>query len=192
MQTHLFNVETALITARTVVRRFREGDGAELYDLIQTNKVFLDELLRETAEGTTSREHAEFYAREKLAAWLLQTEFAFAVCDKQSAKLIGMISIFGVRWHEQDGAVGYLLDHDFGRKGLMTEVLQAIIAFGFRQLKLNKLSLRTSVENYSSQRLARKCGFRREGDLRDGFRKISGELTDVMLFGLTRVEWGEG
>lgn len=45
------------------------------------------------------------------------------------------------------------------------------------------------MDNVASQRLARKCGFRREGDLRSDYRRPSGELADTMLFGLTRPEY---
>jgi RimJ/RimL family protein N-acetyltransferase len=74
-------------------------------------------------------------------------------------------------------------------QGLMTEALRVVQPFAFKQLVLEKLLLRTAMENVASQRLARKCGFRREGDLRGDFRKLSGELIDTMLFGLTRSEY---
>ena len=74
-------------------------------------------------------------------------------------------------------------------KGIMTEVLLVTIRFAFTQLKLEKISLRTAMDNYASQRLARKCGFRREGDLRADFKKTSGEIIDVMVLGLTKAEW---
>ncbi|MEL7221405.1 MAG: GNAT family protein, partial [Bacteroidota bacterium] len=79
---------------------------------------------------------------------------------------------------------------DHAGKGIMTEVLARMVQFAFRQLELNKLVLKTLVDNYSSQRLARKVGFRREGDLRNEVRRNSGALFDVMLFGLTREEYG--
>jgi RimJ/RimL family protein N-acetyltransferase len=68
----------------------------------------------------------------------------------------------------------------------MTEVLLQIIRFCFEQLKFEKISIRVESDNYPAQRLVRKCGFQREGDLRAEFRKPSGELIDLMVFGLTQ------
>ena len=72
----------------------------------------------------------------------------------------------------------------------MTEVVARVLTFAFKQLKLEKIALRTLADNAASQRLARKVGFRREGDLRSEYRKPSGALLDMILYGLTREEYG--
>ena len=73
----------------------------------------------------------------------------------------------------------------------MTEVLARAQRFAFRQLELEKLYYKVLSDNYGAQRLARKVGFSREGDLRNEFRKGSGALVDVMRFGLSRETYGE-
>jgi RimJ/RimL family protein N-acetyltransferase len=73
--------------------------------------------------------------------------------------------------------------------GTMTEVLRAVNDFGFQQLKLEKLKLAISIDNQAAQRLARKCQYRREGDLRSEMKKENGEIIDVMVFGLTKNEF---
>ncbi len=189
MQLHLLSVDTALLTKRVVVRRFRENDGAQLYDLLQANRVYLEDAFPSTLSENSSKEKSEWYVRVRLAKWLLQEEYCFGVWDNDSAKLIGFIRLFRIDWHIPKSEVGFFIDRDFSSKGIMTEVLLVIIKFAFSQLKLEKISLRTAMDNYASQRLARKCGFRREGDLRADFKKTSGEIIDVMVLGLTKGEW---
>lgn len=190
MRHELFPAETALLTARAVVRRFREGDGAALYDLTDNNRLYLSDYFSRMLLSTPDRETAERYVREKMAAWLLQQEYCFGIWDNKSAQLIGMIQLTGIDWSVPRAELSFFLDQAFKGKGLMTEALQAVIRFAFSQLFIEKLSLRTAMENYDLHRLARKCGFRREGDLRAEMRKSSGDLMDVMLFGLTRTEFG--
>lgn len=189
MQLHLLSVDTALLTKRVVVRRFRENDGAQLYDLLQANRVYLEDAFPSTLNENSSKEKSEWYVRVRFARWLLQEEYCFGVWDNESAKLIGFIRLFRIDWHIPKSEVGFFIDRDFSSKGIMTEVLLVIIKFAFTQLKLEKISLRTAMDNYASQRLARKCGFRREGDLRADFKKTSGEIIDVMVLGLTKAEW---
>ncbi|MEZ5042312.1 MAG: GNAT family protein [Saprospiraceae bacterium] len=189
MQEYLFNIDTALITKRAVVRRFRENDGEQLYDLIQTNRSYLEDAFPLTVADTSSKEKAEWFVRVRIAKWLLQEEYCFGVWDNDSAKLIGFIRLFRIDWRIPKSEIGFFVDRDFSGKGIMTEVLLTIIRFAFGQLKLEKISLRTAMDNYASQRLARKCGFGREGDLRADFKKTSGEVIDVMMLGLTRGEW---
>lgn len=189
MQLHLLSVDTALLTKRVVVRRFRENDGEQLYDLLQDNRVYLEDAFPSTLNENSSKEKSEWYVRVRFAKWLLQEEYCFGVWDNDSAKLIGFIRLFRIDWHIPKAEVGFFIDRDFSSKGIMTEVLSVIIRFAFKQLKLEKISLRTAMDNYASQRLARKCGFRREGDLRADFKKTSGEIIDVMVLGLTKAEW---
>lgn len=189
MQLHLLSVDTALLTKRVVVRRFRENDGEQLYDLLQDNRVYLEDAFPSTLNENSSKEKSEWYVRVRFAKWLLQEEYCFGVWDNDSAKLIGFIRLFRIDWHIPKAEVGFFIDRDFSSKGIMTEVLLVTIRFAFTQLKLEKISLRTAMDNYASQRLARKCGFRREGDLRADFKKTSGEIIDVMVLGLTKAEW---
>jgi RimJ/RimL family protein N-acetyltransferase len=189
MRKELLSVDTALLAPHTVVRRFREEDGAALYELIQDNDSRLSDDFPKTLASAHTQEGAEFFVRERLADWLMQREYCFGIWHNKDAKLIGMIRIFRIDWRIPRAEVGFFIDEGYSQQGLMTESLKVVLQFVFQQLKVEKLQLMTSMENIPSQRLARKVSFRREGDLRANFRKGSGELIDTMLFGLTRSEW---
>ena len=188
MKKELLDIDTALITPRTVVRRFRENDGKVVYDLIHDNISKLHDFHRETIKSVNTPELGEIYVRRKLANWLLQKGYTFGVWDKKSADLIGFINIYAIDWKLPEAHLEFLLDQNFTGRGIMTEALFSTIRFGFNQLKLEKLYFTTLMDDYAGQRLARKCSFRREGDLRGSYRKDNGELIDLMLFGLTRSE----
>ncbi|MCB0567431.1 MAG: GNAT family N-acetyltransferase [Phaeodactylibacter sp.] len=189
MQSRLFNVDTALVASRTVARRFREQEGDALYDLIQDNHSRLEDHFPKTMEMIRDKEHAEFFVRKMLASWLMQEEFAFGVWENKSAALIGMIRLFRIDWRVPKAELNYFIHKDHTGKGLMAESVKVVLRFAFHQLELEKIAIRTAMDNIPSQRLARKLGFRREGDLRADFKKPSGEVIDTMLFGLTRGEF---
>lgn len=189
MQAALLDVDTALLTDRTVVRRFRENDGSAFFVLLQDNHTRLIEHFPELIRQISDKDQGEFYIRRKISNWLLQKEFAFGIWEHDSAALIGMIHLYQIEWQTPKALVSFFIDQHFAGRGLMTESLAVAVRFAFRQLKIEKLCLRTATDNYAAQRLARKSGFRREGDLREEFRRSSGELIDVMLFGLTRSEY---
>lgn len=189
MKARLFTIDTVLITERTVLRRFRENDGKVLFQLIQDNQRRIEDHLPLLVKTVTSANRGEKFVRQKLAAWLLQEEYAFGLWDKDSAQLIGMIRIFDIQWEIPTASIEYFIDIEFGGKGIMTEALTATLQFAFKDLKIEKLAHKTAMDNYASQRLARKCGFRREGDIRSSFKKPSGEIIDIMLLGLTNAEY---
>lgn len=190
MTPDLFNIDTAILTGRCVIRRFREGDGVEFYQLVSQNRSYLEDHFPRLLRDVGSREEAEAFVRYRLADWLLQNNFAFGVWRRKEADLIGFIHLNEIDWSVPVAEIAYFLDHDFTGQGFMTETVARIIEFAFKQLQLDKLRLRTLSDNFASQRLARRVGFRREGDLRGEFRNSSGVMSDLMLLGLTREEYG--
>ncbi|HMQ49135.1 MAG TPA: GNAT family protein [Saprospiraceae bacterium] len=189
MQSRLFNIDTILITKRLVLKRFRETDGEAFYQLVEANYEQLYPHFTKMLNQVKDEESASIYVIKNIANWLLQEAYMFGIWENSTARLVGMIRFFNLDWSLPKAEVGYFIDKDFGGKGLMTEAMKMALDFAFNQLALERISLRTSMENVASQRLARKSGFLREGDLRNDHRRLSGELTDVMLFGLSRSEY---
>ena len=122
---------------------------------------------------TNSEKDCELWIRYRLADWLTHKAYYFGVWEKASAKLIGFISIINLDWNLPKGEIQFFIDSKHSRKGIMTEVLNELVDFAFEQLKMQKLTIKTGIEYYPPQRLARKCGFNREGDLRSEFKKSS-------------------
>jgi len=189
MLARLYKIDTAIVTERTVVRRFREGEGAAFYRLVSDNRDRITDVLPRTIDTVPNKKDAEGYVRQKIAAWLRQEEYCFGVWENESAKLIGYVKIFQIDWTVPSADITFFIDKDFESQGFMTEVVRKLIRFAFEQLSIEKVRLRTATDNYATQRLARKCGLRREGDLRSEYRRPSGELVDVMLFGYTKTEY---
>ncbi len=190
MERRLLYPETALLTARTVVRRWREGEGKLLYDLVQRNQSWYRDISPAVLRALESPEKAEWFVRTVIAGWMLQEEYNFSVWTKEEAQLIGVIRLFDLNWDVPRAEIAYFIDYDHGKKGLMTEAAHRVVQFAFQQLHLEKIQIKTSADNYASQRLARKLGFRREGDLRADFRTLTGELLDAMQLGLTPADFG--
>lgn len=182
----LYHTDSVLITQHAVARRFRENEGEAFYELLDNNRSRIEDLVSNTAGGLSTKEECEAFIRQKFAAWLLQKEYAFGVWHNVSAKAIGYVELFNIDWKVPKAEVIFFIDRDYEAKGLMTEVLTEIIRFAFAQLKMERVTLHTASDNFAAQRLARKCGFRREGDLRAFHRRVSGELIDVMLLAATK------
>ncbi len=190
MQANLFDIDTVFLTTKILIRRLREGEGAAVYNLVNNNRAFLEDHFPAFVRKIRSAEEGEAFARRKLSAWLLQEEYCFGIWHPEEANLIGYIQLSDIDWDIPLAEVSYFLDQNFTSQGLMTESLARIVQFGFKQLNLEKLRLRTLIDNYPSHRLARKIGFVREGDLRNEFRKPSGIISDLIQFGLTKEMYG--
>ncbi|THH41035.1 GNAT family N-acetyltransferase [Neolewinella litorea] len=192
MRHQLFNIDTALITQRCVVRRFRENDGKALYRLLDNNRDYLlDHFPYLMAEAGRSKKGSEIFVRECIAEWLLQKRYAMGIWHNETTELVGFVQVFNIDWGVPSGEVGYFIDRELIRQGIMTEVLARVVRFAFLQLELEKLVIKTLIDNYASQRLARRVGFSREGELRHEYRLPGGTLVDLMRFGFARETYGE-
>lgn len=192
MRKQLFNIDTALLTQRCVVRRFRENEGAVFQELIYKNRDILqDHFPLLVGEVADSHESTEIFVRQRIAGWLLQTDYSFGIWHNETTEMIGYVHLFNVDWDVPSAEMSYFLDRDLAKQGLMTEVLARVIRFGFKQLELEKIYIRMLTDNYDSHRLARRVGFSREGDLRNEFRKPGGTLVDLVRFGFSRETYGE-
>lgn len=189
MDRNLFDIDTALITSRTVTRRFRENDGVAFYELFQDNFSVLEDLFPDWTDQIKSETDAEQWARTQLAEWLRLESFSFSIWEKGPVSLIGWIALQQFRPDWGDAHLTGFIDQKHTKKGIMTEVLVALLDFAFDELKLEKVKLTLAADNYPAQRLARKCQFTREGDLRLEGRKRTGERFDQVIFGFTKVDY---
>ncbi|MCF7925938.1 MAG: GNAT family N-acetyltransferase [Candidatus Izimaplasma sp.] len=84
---------------------------------------------------------------------------AYAIVHKATEKMIGTCDFHRIEWDKGIGEIGYVLHHDFWRKGYMTLATKALIRFGFEYLKLNTIEIGHANHNIGSRRVIEKCGF---------------------------------
>jgi len=106
----------------------------------------------------------------------------------RDAKMIGTCSFGSWERDHRRAEIGYVLNRRYWGQGYMTEVVRAIIAFGFRELGLNRIQARCEVPNIGSARVMEKAGMSFEGVLRQQlFEK--GSYRDMKMYSILRSEW---
>ena len=100
--------------------------------------------------------------------------------------VIGELSIFDIE-NARMGSVGYRLDPDLWGHGYATEALCAAVDFIFEHTELDRLQATADVRNTASNRVLEKCGFVREGTIRQG--KMVSTYCDYNIWGMLRDDW---
>ena len=115
--------------------------------------------------------------------------FPFAIRALKADRLIGYIGLWIESWISREAWVGIGLGDrgDWGQ-GYGTEALQLILRYGFTELHLHRVSLTVLAANPRAIRSYEKCGFVREGEVRDAAR-YDGQYYDEVVMGLLRDEW---
>jgi ribosomal-protein-alanine N-acetyltransferase len=123
-----------------------------------------------------------------LQRWDRGGEYTFTVVDGEDISLrLGRISI---RQTENEGiwSVGFWVHPEQQQRGVMTEALEAVLAFGFEELKVSIISACYATWNKASERLLVKNGFQFFRFLPEGFQK-KGEWVPENEVRLTAEKW---
>ena len=91
----------------------------------------------------------------------------WAVTRHGNDKLIGKCIMFHYSPQNRRAEIGFILNRDYWRQGLMHQALEGLIDFAFNTLNLHRIEADTDTENAGSLALLEKLGFEREGLFRE-------------------------
>lgn len=113
---------------------------------------------------------------------------AFAVRTTRSRKLIGICQLTSISRVHRTADLQIRMGDDRTRgKGLGLEAVQQLVAFGFRDLNLHRISLQVFATNKRAITTYERAGFRHEGTMRQA-AFIDGRFVDVVVMGILEGE----
>ncbi len=86
----------------------------------------------------------------------------WAVLEKSSGKIIGSCG-FAVLEDSNEIDLGYLFAKDCWGKGFATEAARECIGYGFKNLNFREIIAITDLDNFASQNVLEKVGFKERG-----------------------------
>lgn len=178
----LFSEFPQLETQDLILRETKFSDAEAVF------KIFRDEKVTKyhDFDTATSIEQAKWLINRRAERYRKQQAIRWGIAKKQDNIIIGScgLSIKNSFLAE----LGYELASEHWQQGIMTEALQAVIAWGFYQLGLNRIEAMVMQENVASIQLLKKLLFLEEGLLREyGFWK--GKFHDLKIYSLLRREY---
>jgi ribosomal-protein-alanine N-acetyltransferase len=111
--------------------------------------------------------------------------FYWAVALTPEGKAIGSCDLSEIDRHHGRAEIGFLFDRSYWGNGYAREAMEAITAFAFEDLNLQRLWARFHTGNMASQRLLERLGFAREGTLRQHIIR-DGVRRDCEIYGRMR------
>ena len=140
------------------------------------------------AKSPMSRAAAERMGTEILSQ-VGQTGFPYAICLLGEQRSIGTIFLRSVDKVNGSGVVGIFIgDRRYLGKGYGTDALNALLDFGFGEVRLERIELEVFDYNLRAIRSYQKAGFQTDAVLRRS-RFHRGDHHDVHLMSILREEW---
>ncbi|MGD1853366.1 MAG: GNAT family N-acetyltransferase [Leptolyngbyaceae cyanobacterium] len=131
---------------------------------------------------------AEQYITAKLAEFKAGRSAAFIIERKHDNAFCGIIEIRAIEKEHSQAELSFWLAVEMWGQGYMSEALQPMLCFGFRDLALNRLYAYHMVRNPGSGKVLQKNGFIQEGVLRQRIQRW-GVFEDVKLWAMLRQDW---
>jgi RimJ/RimL family protein N-acetyltransferase len=171
------------LTGRVVtLREFRSDDAADALAIIGDDRVthWLSFDSRDMAAAQAMVDGAAERAQHDL-----RTEYYLAV-TAGGDELVGFarLAFAGAK----AAKLGYAIRADRWGKGYATDAAACMIAFGFEELRLHRISAAMGPDNTASIAVARKLGMQYEGRLRDHVF-TNGAWRDSLLYAVLEQEW---
>jgi RimJ/RimL family protein N-acetyltransferase len=136
-----------------------------------------------------SEQDAEILLREFAADWAQRKHFFLGAWTRAEGAFAAQVYIGVVSWDLSGFEVGYFADVDHEGQGYVSEAVRGALDFIFSYLQAQRIRLRCSDVNPRSARVAERCGFVREGHLRQCHRMADGAVCGELIYGLLRAEY---
>lgn len=127
-----------------------------------------------------------------LSMWIKDYEkanfYQWIIVLKDLGEPIGSISAMDPNDVLEKTEIGYCIGKSWWHQGLMTEALQAVIDFLFRDVGMNRIEAKYDTNNPHSGAVMKKCGMKYEGTSRAAGKNNQG-ICDIARYAIVRSDW---
>ena len=184
------DVPSSFESERFVLRSYRPGDGAIYFAAGVRNREHLGRYeSMNVILAPKSEADAEELVQELAAEWAARRSFFAGIFARASGAWVGQLYIGVVNWDTPEFELGYVVDREHERQGVISESVHAALVFIFDQLQAHRVSLRCDDTNERSYWVAERAGFVREGHLREDHRHPDGTFTGTYVYGLLESDY---
>jgi len=175
-----------IVTPRLLIRPVIIGDGAIFNEAITESFEHLHRFM-DWAKEKPSIDESEELARLAAANWILKNAeepwLQLCILDKETNQFIGAVGLHHYAWEVPSIETGYWIRTSRAQHGFMTEAINAITRYAFKQLGVKRIAITCDLDNLRSRRIPERLGYILEATLKNHRRKpATGELSDTLVY----------
>lgn len=174
---HLPTIETE----RLLLRKITLNDASDMFEYACNPEV--SEYTMWSAH--TSIEDTKYFLKSITKMYKRRELVDWGIVHKVEKKFIGTCGFVEWSMTHSRAEIGYALSRSYWGEGYMSEAVNAVIEFGFREMLLNRIEAKCKVSNIGSARVMEKVGMQLEGILRQHIF-VKGEYWDLKIYSILR------
>lgn len=165
-----------LETKRFILRKLKLSDAQNLFSYFSKEEV----MKYYDLETFSSPQQAVALIESVLFRYDSAQQIRWGITLKGKDNVIGTCGFHALEQEHLKVEIGYELHPCYWGNGIMTEVIEKIVEYGFEEMIVNRIEAFYDPLNQASRRVLEKNGFQFEGILRKRFLK-KGEYIDAAL-----------
>ncbi|UFJ43054.1 GNAT family N-acetyltransferase [Brevibacillus humidisoli] len=174
-----------MIGRHVCLRLLTAEDAPAFLDYLLRNKHYHDPYMPHRPSDSFTLENVRRLTDQRQRVGSDQ-EYAFAVIDNESERLVGKVKLSGIiRGSFHSANLSYDIDEAFSSRGYVTEAVKMLISFAYSGLALHRIQAAIMPRNLPSQRVVEKAGFVREG-YSQHYIQINGIWEDHITYAITK------
>ncbi|MEG4075501.1 GNAT family protein [Microcoleus sp. Pol14C2] len=171
-------------TERLLLRKITLNDASDMFEYACN-----PEVSKYTMWSThTSIEDTKYFLKSITKMYKRRELVDWGIVHKADKKFIGTCGFVEWSMTHSRAEIGYALSRNYWGEGYMSEAVNAVIEFGFREMLLNRILARCEVSNIASARVMEKVGMQLEGILRQHIF-VKDRYWDLKLYSILREEF---
>jgi RimJ/RimL family protein N-acetyltransferase len=174
-------------TDRLILREFKDEDWGDVHEYSCDAR-----LTYYLNWGPNTEEQTKAFVRAAVRhqSEIPRTNFEFAIVRNDTQKVIGNCRLISMLHRHRSSELHCILRREDWGKGYGAEAIGALLALGFEEFKLHRIFSVVDPEDAASARVLEKCGFEREGHLREHLW-TKGQWRDSLLYAILDYEWAQ-
>ncbi len=182
----IFREPPQILTNRLVLRKMLKTDYKDMYEYACRRDV-TEYLLWDPHE---SEAYTYKYLQYIQSRYRTGEFYDWAVVLRGANKMIGTCGFTRFTLENNSAEIGYVLNPYYWGNGLAPEAVQAILRFGFMQLRMNRIEAKYMEGNTRSRRVMEKVGMQFEGIQRESMH-VKDHYVSIGVCSILRREYLE-
>ncbi|NUY82291.1 GNAT family N-acetyltransferase [Flavobacterium sp. MAH-1] len=179
MLTYDFSDFPILETERLILRRLRDSDVKEVFELRSDPETmkYIPRPLAKNHEDALNHIAIINKAIDK------NEGINWAVTMKGDDTLIGIMGFYRTKFEHYRSEIGYMIHPTHNGKGFVSEALRRLVAYGFSDMGLHSIEAVIDPDNIGSERVLQKNGFVKEAHFRES-EFYEGKFLDAVYYSI--------
>jgi RimJ/RimL family protein N-acetyltransferase len=127
-------------------------------------------------------ESSEIFCRNAYANFISRKDLSFLMFERSTGRLVGSGGLHRTVWATPKTEVGYWCRSLSTGKGFITEAVTALTRYAFMHIGAVRVELIIDEQNYSSRKVAERCGYDLESIQRNERRAPDGSLRNTCVY----------